>query len=120
MSTDVLRRNVSRQLDYVQTLQGRGLPPVACALARLEGEPPGAGYRPRFAPISGQGRPPFEAVMADALFHPSLGVVEPSEVALHLGAHSGPYVTLFFELSRRSDPLEELDPALRQENVTAH
>lgn len=108
MSTDVLRRHISRHLDQLATLQSRGLPPLTCGFSRLEGSPPGRGYRPRYyGGLSGGWD--AEAVMTDALFHPSMRVVAPHVVSSHWGT-GGNHATLFFPGTFTSDPWEPLLP----------
>src|SRR5262245_20143601 len=104
VSTDVLRRNVTRQLEHVQALQARGLPPVACVFTRLEGAPPEPGYRSRFSPLAGQEGWVPETVMTDAAFHPSLNVCEPYSCTSHWSTHGGNHVTVHCGYPRRLDP----------------
>ncbi|MBN9521015.1 hypothetical protein J0H58_21270 [bacterium] len=101
MSTDLIRRAISRELDSVRVLQARGLPPVACAMAWVEGTPPPV-YTPRFSPLA-HAVDPTEAVMTDALFHPCLGAAPPYLKSFHWGS-GGSYATLYSGLADRFDP----------------
>lgn len=96
MSTDVLRRNVARELDRLHEHQRRGLTPVMCVYARVEGEPPDNSYRPRFSPLPYLAAAPVETVLTDAVFHPSIGLTRPPIVntqwsvgGTHVTAYSG-------------------------------
>lgn len=113
VSTDVLRRNVARHLEYVRTIQSRGLPPVMCVFARLEGPPPETGYRPQFSPLPYHEGWATETVTTDALFHPSHHVAEPYSYSSHWTGDGGSHVAVFCGGPRRAHPFDsQADPAL--------
>lgn len=114
VSTDALRRSVTRHLEHVQALQTRGLPPVTCILVRVEGPPPEPGYQPRFSPLPHHGGWPNETVMTDAAFHPSLSVRDPYTYNSHWSTHGG-HVTVHCGYPLNFDPFvgaDLLDAAL--------
>ncbi len=104
MSTDDLRRHLTRDLDFLRALQSRGLPPVSCVMAWLDGDPPPPDYtlrHPHPLPVC----TPSEAVTADALFHPRHHITEPYRVATHIGT-GGQYVTVL-TTTPTLDPMAE-------------
>ena len=106
MSTDVLRRHVHRHIDYIRQLQSRGLPLITCAFVRIEGEPPGRDYQPRYSPLA-PGTWYAETVMRDSLFHPSNRVSDPFRITSHTSSLGGNHVHLFYPLPLDGDPLAE-------------
>ena len=108
MSTDVLRRNIARELEHLLALQSRGLPPVTCVFSRLEGEAPDRNHRPRFSPLPYHEAMPYVTVITDAAFHPSLGVTGPFLHKSHLAGHGGNHFTLYAGVPQRSDPFADL------------
>src|SRR5262245_35877024 len=97
MSTDVLRRNITRHLEYLRSLLGRGLPSITCAFARLEGEDVA-----RHTPMpSGTWR--GEPVMRDAVFHPSNRVSHPYTWASHTSSTGPGFVHLLYPMPLDGD-----------------